>query len=127
MSNVEIIKSIYAAFEHRDQAAILKLISPDVRIEQSTALPWGGSYAGHAGLRDFFTKLLTHLDSHLTLERYLDAGDHVVAIGWTSGTVRATGKPFHVPIAHVWQVRDGKAVSFRPYIDNPTMLASMAK
>jgi ketosteroid isomerase-like protein len=39
------------------------------------------------------------------------------------GTVRANGKKFDVPLAHVWGFKEGRAVKFMPFIDNPTMLA----
>ena len=37
----------------------------------------------------------------------------------------ATGHPFDVPIVHLWEIQDGKVLSFRPYIDNPAMQASL--
>jgi hypothetical protein len=31
----------------------------------------------------------------------------------------------HVPIVHLWRLREGKVLSFQPYIDNPAMQASL--
>ena len=45
-------------------------------------------------------------------------GDQVVALGRYSGTYRETGKPMHADFAHVWTLRDGKAVRFRQYFDS---------
>ncbi|OGO71679.1 MAG: hypothetical protein A2Z37_12775 [Chloroflexi bacterium RBG_19FT_COMBO_62_14] len=58
-------------------------------------------------------------------EELCDAGDHVVAVGHTRGTARATGKQFQVPAVHVWTVRDESAVRFEAYIDNPTMMRAL--
>jgi hypothetical protein len=125
--NVELVQNIYTAFARRNIAEVLALISPDIEIVQSPELPWGGAFKGHAGLQEFLGALTTHLENKaLPIERYLDAGDHVVAIGRTQGLVRANGKAFDVPLAHVWEMREGKAVRFRPFIDNPTMKAVMA-
>jgi ketosteroid isomerase-like protein len=63
--------------------------------------------------------------SPLPNEIFVDAGDHVVAIGRTRGTVNATGKAFDVPVAHVWTVRDGLVRRVEYYIDDPTMLAAL--
>jgi len=124
--NIQVVKSLYAAFFRRDMPAILELVSPDIKIAQSPELPWGGGYIGHAGLQTFFGKLTAHLDNTaLPIERYIDAGDHVIAIGRTQGTVKATGKPFDVPLAHIWHIQNGKAARFTPFIDNPTMLACL--
>jgi ketosteroid isomerase-like protein len=124
--NVELVKVLYGAFGRRDLAAIFSRVSPEIRVEQSGELPWGGVYRGHEGLRSFLTNLMTHLDNAaLPIERYLDAGDHVVAIGRTQGTVRANGKAFDVPLVHVWTVEGGVATGFRPFVDHPTMVAAM--
>jgi len=124
--NVEVVKQLYSAFFRRDTGRILELTSPEIRVEQSCEVPWGGVYEGHAGLQAFFGKLMEHLENRaLPIERYLDAGDYVVAIGRTQGMVRGNGKAFDVPLAHVWEVRGGRALSFRPFIDNPTMKGSL--
>jgi hypothetical protein len=124
-ANIELVKQLYAAFGRKDMAAIAKLVAADIKITQSRELPWGGEYHGLDGLGKFFATLSAHVKSTLAFERFIDAGDHVVAIGSTRGAVVASGREFDVPIAHVWEVRDGLIVCFRPFIDNPTMLASL--
>jgi ketosteroid isomerase-like protein len=124
-NNLEKVQQIYDAFRQRDISAIFSLISTDIEVIQSTQLPWGGHYRGHDGLRKFLETLIRHVSSSLAIDRYLDAGESVVAIGRTHGTVVANGHPFDVPIAHVWQFRDDLIVRFMPYIDNPTMLKSL--
>lgn len=118
---VRIIQDLYDAFARRDLPAAFSLLAADVEIEQSAELPWGGVYQGHDGARQFFGKLTSHIQSHLEIERFVSAANHVVAIGWTRGTVNATGATFDVPIAHVWTVRDNLIVEARFYIDHPAM------
>jgi ketosteroid isomerase-like protein len=123
--NVELVERLYEAFARRDVPEITRVLSPEVEIFQSTDLPWGGTYKGIDQFGFFFRNLTQHINSTLVFERYLDSGDHVVAIGRTQGTVVATGHPFDVPIVHLWEIRDGKVLCFRPYIDNPTMQGSL--
>jgi ketosteroid isomerase-like protein len=123
--NVEIVEKVYDAFRRRDIAQVFSLLAPDVTIYQSSEIPWGGSYTGHEEAAAFFGKLAQTITSAVTLERFVDAGDHVVAIGHTRGTTNAGGNAFDVPIAHVWQIRDGLVASVRFYIDNPTMRAAL--
>lgn len=123
--NVELIARLYAAFAVRDVETILGIFAEDVVITQSTEVPWGGTHRGHEGAVHFFGTLGAHITSAVTVERYVDAGDQVVAIGWTRGTVNANGAPFDVPIAHVWEIENGRAVSVRFCIDNPTMRAAL--
>jgi hypothetical protein len=41
------------------------------------------------------------------------------ALGDYSGTYKATGRSVEAPFAHVWQLVDGKVVSFHTYTDGP--------
>lgn len=123
--NAALVAHLYDAFRSRDLPTIFGLLAPDVEIHQASEIPWGGTYHGHEGAAAFFAKLVATITSSVTLERFVDAGDHVVAIGRTRGTVNATGKAFDVPIAHVWTVRDGLVRRVEYYIDDPTMLAAL--
>ncbi len=123
---VLLVEAVYEAFRRRDMAAIFGLLAEDVELEQSRALPWGGSYHGRDGARRFFGQLGSRINSSLAFERLIDAGDHVAAIGWTEGTVNATGARYRVPVVHVWQVRDGKIARVEFYIHHPSMLEALA-
>jgi ketosteroid isomerase-like protein len=126
LTPTEIVRNVYAAFARRDAAEVFGWFSPHVEIVQSAELPWGGHFHGHEGARQFFTLLTTHLNSTIEIERLVRAGDSIVAIGWTTGNVNATGAPYRVPIAHLWEIRDGKVVRIHFCIDNPSMLAALA-
>lgn len=106
-ANVAAVERLYEAFRHRDLAAVFELLAPDIEIVQSPELPWGGRYRGHAGAREFFARLGAALDSTLVIDRFVDAGDEVVAVGRTQGRTRAGERRYDVPIAHVWTVQDG--------------------
>jgi ketosteroid isomerase-like protein len=123
--DVENVEAIYVAFGRRDLPAVLRHLGKDIEIVQSAELPWGGIYLGHAGVQQFYTALQTHLDSRVEMERLLDAGDHVVAVGRTVGKARSTGLEFDVPVVHVWRFRDGRVSRFEAYIDNTAMLCAL--
>ena len=123
--DLEQVEAIYAAFDRRDLPALLRYLGKDIEMIQSSELPWGGIYLGHAGVQQFFAALQTHLDSRIEVERLIDAGDHVVAVGRTVGKTRSTGMEFEVPLVHVWRFRDGRVSRFEAYTDNATMLAAL--
>ncbi|HEY1678276.1 MAG TPA: nuclear transport factor 2 family protein [Candidatus Sulfotelmatobacter sp.] len=125
-ANIDIVKSLYEAFGRRDRLAIIALVDPMIEIRQCDLLPWGGTFKGLGGLQNFFTKLLNNVDSELDRNQYIDAGDDVVMIGRTYGKTKAKGTPFDVTAIHIWTLRDGKIVGFRPYIDTPAMLEVLA-
>lgn len=122
----QVVEALYESFRQKDMAKVFGLLAPDVELVQSAELPWGGHYRGHEGAREFFGRLTSHVQSSVTIERMISAGDDVVAIGWTQGNVNVTGAAFRVPVAHLWQVRNGKAVRAQFCIDHPTMLPALA-
>jgi ketosteroid isomerase-like protein len=105
---------------------VLALADPEIVVAQTELLPWGGTYRGHDGLKAFTAALLGRVDSQVEVGEFIEAGDRVVAIGRTRGSVRGTGTPFDVRVAHVWTLKDGKAVRFEAYIDTPAMLRALA-
>ena len=44
-------------------------------------------------------------------------GDTIVVLGKYSGTYKKTNKSFQADFAHVWKLREGKAVRFVQYVD----------
>jgi uncharacterized protein len=123
--NVELVERVYQSFRRRDFQDIFRMCVPDVEVVQSGELPWGGVYQGQDKVREYFKCLTQHISSSVLIDRLIDAGDHVVAIARTRGTVVATGRSFDVPAVHVWHIRSGKIARFVPYLDNPTMQAAL--
>jgi ketosteroid isomerase-like protein len=127
MTDRDVVAALYAAFARRDLPAVLASADPEVVVAQTELLPWGGTYHGHEGLKAFTAALLGNVDSQVEIEEFIEAGDRVVAIGRTRGTVRGTGTSFDVRVAHVWTVKDGMAVKFEAYIDTPAMLRALGE
>jgi ketosteroid isomerase-like protein len=125
-SKIDLIRRAYDAFRRRDLDTVAACCTADVRLSQSAELPWGGTYQGLDGIRQFLASLTRHIDSAVEIERFIDAGDAVLAIGRTRGIVRSNGEPFDVPFVHLWELQDGQIVGLRPYIDNPTMQSVLA-
>lgn len=124
--NVELVQHVYEAFKRRNPAEIFSLFAPGIEITQSGEIPWGGKYKGQDEALQFFGKLTQTINSTVVLERFIDAGEYVVAIGRTQGTINASGNKFDVPIAHVWTIQSGLVVRIEFHIHNPTMLAAVS-
>ncbi|HVG20220.1 MAG TPA: nuclear transport factor 2 family protein [Blastocatellia bacterium] len=123
--SVEIIAELYAAMARRDLPAMLELFDPDFSVSQTRLLPWGGEYHGFEGLQKFFAELFRHVESQLTVEEFVDAGEKVIVIGRTRGHVKATGAQFNIRAVHVWTVKGGKGIRFEPNVDTPKMLEAL--
>lgn len=126
-SNTDTIRAVYAAFAAGDIPAVLGALAPDVRWIEAEGGPYGGVSVGpQAVLDDVFMKLGGEWDGFSATPReFVAEGDTVVALGDYRGTYKATGKGFEAPFAHVWKVRDGKAVSFHQHTDTAVHLRPM--
>lgn len=123
--NIALVRTAYDAFRARDIAAVFRLLDAAAEFYQSSEVPWGGRYEGQEQIGAYFKKIAAAIDSKVELERLVDAGDHVVAVGRTSGSARSTGKTFDSVAVHVWTLREGKVVRFASYIDHPPVLKAL--
>ena len=124
-AGVELMRELYAAFARRDLDRIRVAIHPEFEMTVTDQLPWGGVRRGPDGFFAFLADLLGHLDPHLETDALFDAGEHVVQVGHTTGTVHASGARFHAREVHVWRLRDGLLASYRVYVDVPAIRAAL--
>jgi ketosteroid isomerase-like protein len=124
-SNVELIMRVYDAFARRDAQALPALIDQSIEVYQSEQLPWGGRYRGVAQALSFFGKVTSFIQSKVTVEKVLDAGEHIAIVGRTVGTVKTTGATFDTPLVHIWGVGNGKVTSLSVYLDQSSILPAL--
>jgi ketosteroid isomerase-like protein len=126
MSDVEVVRQLYAAMAERDFDTLLGLVDERVVITQDPRLPWGGRFEGHEGLAAFAAALTGAIDSQVAMEAIFATDREVIQYGRTRGTVRATEVHFDVAELHQWTIRDGRAVAAHFAIDTDAMLAALA-
>lgn len=126
MNNLNSVRGVYEAFAKGDIPAVLGFLSPDIEWTEAEGFPYGGTYVGpQAVLEGVFMRLGTEWEGFAAVpHEFIDGGDKVVALGKYSGTHKTTGKSFEANFAHVWKVREGKAVRFVQYVD--TLLVQRA-
>jgi len=119
MNNVDLIRSVYDAFAKGDVGTVLGLLSPEINWTEAEGFPHGGTYVGpRAVLENVLMPLGSEWDGFAAVPyEFIDGGDSLVALGKYSGTYKATGKSFQAEFAHVWKMKDGKAVKFVQYAD----------
>jgi ketosteroid isomerase-like protein len=128
MGSVDIVKRSYDAFAVGDMDGVLGDMAPDIEWHQAQGLPHGGYYRG---LDEVKRNIFDPLDEQwwdefsAVPDEFLDAGEHVVAIGRYRGVAKHTGKVLDVPFVHIWTLRDGKAVRFRQFLDTAGWVAAL--
>lgn len=117
--NRERSQALYEAFGHGDIPTVLASLDPDVEWIEAEGGPYPGtSRSPDAVLQNVFMRLGTEWDGFtVTPHQFVASDDTVVMIGEYSGTYKATGKSIHIPVVHVWTLRDGKATRFVQHTD----------
>lgn len=119
MNNLDKIKALYEAFAKGDIPSVLEILSRDIDWTEAEGFPYGGTYHGpKAVLEGVFMRLGAEWKDFAAVpHEFVDGGDTIVALGKYSGTYKATNKSFAADFAHVWKLREGKAVRFIQYVD----------
>jgi uncharacterized protein len=115
--NVEMVRRAYAEFEHGKFWAP-EFFDPGVRI---VWLPAIGGDEETVGLPEMGRVVQDWMRSwdhvRLIAERFIDAGDQVVVIGYWRGRGKASGVNTDWRHGSVWTLREGKATSVVSYSD----------
>jgi ketosteroid isomerase-like protein len=116
--NVDVVQGAWDAFGSGDVDAVLDTIAPTAETRIPETLPWGGTYAGPEGFRDFLAKLDESFEQFsATPEKVLGADDnHVVVLANIKGRAKGGGT---VESRAIWiyQLRDGKIADAESFGD----------
>jgi ketosteroid isomerase-like protein len=124
--NQLLLDRLYEALQARNYPALFSLFSPEIRITHSPGLPWGGSFQGHHGAKQFFERVATHGTPYVVSERILDPGDEMAVTVWMVGFTRRTEWRLAAPIAYLWVLKDGLVVRVDVALDLQTFQAASA-
>ena len=126
MSNLNSVQKVYDAFAKGDIPSVLGFLTPDIEWTEAAGFPYGGTYTGpKAVLEGVFMRLGSEWNGFAAVpDEFIDGGETIVALGKYSGTYKSTNKSFQANFAHVWKIKDGKAVRFTQYVD--TLLVHQA-
>ena len=118
-TNKELIENVYASFTTGDVPAVLGTMADDIRWVEADGFPLAGTYVGPQAVLEGVFMRLGEIGDHYSVivDQVLADGDTVVALGSYTWKHNQTGEPASVKLAHVWTVRDGKAVAFQQHVD----------
>jgi ketosteroid isomerase-like protein len=110
-ANVELVRAIYDRFRAGDTEGALALHDPEVEVHDRPQAPDPQVYLGHEGVLSSLRVSQAAFEGlEMVPEELLDVGDRVVVVFRFRGTGRGSGVPIDEQLAHVWTIRDGKAV-----------------
>jgi len=127
MTNTQIVKSMYEAFGRGDIPALMSSIADNVEwVEHGPrSIPTAGTYRGLGEVSNFFKKVAENMEFEpFTIEKYVEQGDTVVALGSYSGRSKSLQKPFRSSWAMVFTLRGGKVTRFEEHADTAAISAA---
>jgi len=119
--NIALLREAYEAIgeDGLEGAAAWDLIDDDILIRDRPEAPDPQTYRGREGARKALAVSDESFESFAMVPvEMIPVGDrHVVVVLKMSGRGRGSGVPVEETIAHLWTVRDGKAVALQVYTD----------
>ena len=124
--NVDVVQHAWDAFGRGDIDAVLDAFAPNAETRLPESLPWGGTYLGPDGFRDFLTRLGEAFEQFkATPEKVLGADDnHVIVVAKTKGKARGGGV-LEGNTVWLYQLRDGKIADAESWGDSAQVLEAL--
>jgi uncharacterized protein len=126
--NVDLIQRGYGAFNGGDLDAVLELFAPDVVFMPLPDSPMGATFHGHEGFRKMTTENAEMFDSYRNEpEEIIEVGDDkVVVLVRSAARGRMSGIEVEGRLAHLWTLRDGKAIRCQSFNSREAALSAAA-
>jgi uncharacterized protein len=117
--DVSTMRTAYEAFNRADIPAVLEAFDPQIEWHEPGGgrAPQGTFNGAESVANDVFAAVPENFDEfEAQAEEFIDAGQHLVVVGTFRGKSKG-GRQMQARYAHVWRMRDGKAVSFDNHVE----------
>lgn len=129
--NIDIVKTFFEAASKGDMDAARAVLDDNIEwIEPDVPGLWfSGVHRGaDKALREVVMPTFDYIDNFsVAADEYIDAGDHIIALGRFLGKAKETGKNLYIPVCFVCSVKDGKIIRFRAYHNTALWLDAVGK
>jgi uncharacterized protein len=111
--DLDIVRSVYEAWERGEPWAVLHVVEPDVAWFDGIPLE-RATYRGIDGVKRQVRGYLEPWDDfRVVLEEVREAGSRVLGLVRIAGRGKTSGLETDVPLGHLWRMRDGRATEVR--------------
>ena len=117
--DVNTMRTTYEAFNRGDIPAVWEAFNPQIEWHEPGGgrAPQGTFSRAESVANDVFSAVPENFDEFQAQpDAFIDAGEHLVVVGTFRGKSKA-GRHMQARYAHVWRMRDGKAVSFQNHAE----------
>ena len=124
--NVEAFKRGLEAGNRGDIDGLLDELHPEIEWHSALHALMGGQqtvFQGHEGVRRMIGDLYdTFAEVRIEMSEFRDLGHGLLALGSTRTRGKASGVETETPLALVTEIRNGKTISIRAYLDRDEAL-----
>jgi hypothetical protein len=119
VSNTDTVRQAYAAFASGDIPKVLASLDDKIEWTEPAGHIYAGTFTGSdAIVQNVFMPLGSDWDSYvIEPDTFVGEGDQVAALGWVSGTYKATGIAFRARFVHWYTMIDGRITRFEAIED----------
>jgi len=124
--NVDVVQGAWDAFARGDIDGAAEAFAPNAEMRVPESVPWGGTYIGQDGFRDFLYKIDQAFDQFkATPDKVLGADDnHVIVVAKTKGRTKSGGV-LEGSAVWVYQLRDGRIADAESWTDTARVLEAL--
>jgi len=117
-ANVEALQRGYEALNRGDLSVVLELLDPEIEWHEPEPSPDAGTHTGRDSFERFFRSWIDSFDGFkVEPERVVERDDNLIAVVHQSGRGRASGVHVDARLAHVWTVKEGRAIRWEAVAD----------
>ncbi len=121
---------MYEAWLSEDLDTVFETFDEDIELNPDPEATWvgvGQVYRGHAGMREYMAAVYEAFEDYRPeVEELVDAGDQVLTLAIEHGRGRGSGAEVQANrTAHLWTMRDGKAIRLDLYLERDRALAAV--
>ncbi len=128
--DIATVRRAYESFNRGDIDGALGMMDPQIEWHELEGNPQvSGIFRGTDAVRDqVFGSVPEHWDEfEQDPHDFIDAGEHIIVAGHYRGRPKGDGGTLDAHFAHIWRMRDGKAVHFTNYVDTMVWARAMGR
>jgi ketosteroid isomerase-like protein len=114
-SNVAVIRKAYEDFSRGNIPEVFAAFDADITWHIPGHGPLSGDYTGHDQIGGFFQRTMELSGGVFGIDVHNVLADGDVVVALVTVNAQRNGVSASFPEAHVWRMRNGKAVEFREY------------
>jgi ketosteroid isomerase-like protein len=126
-SNLAVVRQFYDHVFAGNLESLRPLLADSFNVVEADGLPYAGVFRGYDGLMALMAKVQSHWGTQFSgeIEHYIASGDRVAVLLLMKGVEAETGAAVSVPLCEVWELKEGKVASVRPFYWDTAQIAAL--